>query len=73
MRSTTTAAFVAALALSTSATVRAEPPLAIARQGYLFAGGKYSTVDGRQVMNGQVYVEFQIPQKRTPPGMITIG
>jgi len=38
-------------------------PLSIARQGYLFAGGKYSTVDGRQIMSGQLYAEFQIPNK----------
>ena len=38
-------------------------PLSIARQGYLFAGGKYSTVNGRQVMSGQLYAEFQIPSQ----------
>jgi pimeloyl-ACP methyl ester carboxylesterase len=40
-------------------------PLEIARQGYLFAGGKY--VDGRdgRYMLGQAYVEYQIPQKKT--------
>jgi pimeloyl-ACP methyl ester carboxylesterase len=43
------------------------PPLSIARQGYLFAGGKYSTVNGKQVLTGQVYVEFQIPSKKTHP------
>ena len=42
-------------------------PLAIARQGYLFAGGKYSTVDGRQAMSGQLYAEFQIPSKMVHP------
>ena len=42
-------------------------PLSIARQGYLFAGGKYSTVNGRRVMSGQLYAEFQIPAKRTAP------
>ena len=36
-------------------------PLSIARQGYLFAGGKYSTVNGVRVMSGQLYAEFQIP------------
>ena len=38
-------------------------PLSIARQGYVFAGGKYSTVDGRQIMSDQLYAEFQIPNK----------
>jgi pimeloyl-ACP methyl ester carboxylesterase len=43
----------------------AEEPLAIAKQGYFFVGGKYSTVGDKQVMNGQIYVEYQIPRKRT--------
>ena len=42
-------------------------PLSIARQGYLFVGGKYSTVNGRQVMSGQLYAEFQIPSQRRHP------
>jgi pimeloyl-ACP methyl ester carboxylesterase len=40
-------------------------PLSILREGYLFAGGKYSTVGGRQVMSGQIYAEFQIPSQQT--------
>jgi len=44
---------------------RAEEPLAIAKQGYFFVGGKYSPVGDKQVMNGQIYVEYQIPKKRT--------
>jgi pimeloyl-ACP methyl ester carboxylesterase len=42
-------------------------PLSIAREGYLFAGGKYSTINGRQVMSGHLYAEFQIPSKMTHP------
>src|ERR1700750_3358694 len=53
------------------AAVAAQPkrpePLSIARQGYLFAGGRYSTVKGRRVMSGQLYAEFQIPAKQTHP------
>ena len=41
--------------------------LSIQREGYLFAGGKYSTVDGRQAMSGQIYAEFQIPSRQTHP------
>jgi len=41
------------------------PPLSIARQGYLFAGTKYSTANDRQVMGGQIYAEYQIPAKQT--------
>ena len=40
-------------------------PLSIARQGYLFAGGAYTTINNRQVMSGQMYAEFQIPSKQT--------
>src|SRR4029077_4591196 len=32
---------------------------------YLFAGGKYSTVNKQQAMSGQLYAEFQIPGKQT--------
>jgi pimeloyl-ACP methyl ester carboxylesterase len=43
------------------------PPLEIAKQGYIYAGGKY--VDGKdgKYMLGQAYVEYQIPQKKTHP------
>lgn len=41
--------------------------LRIKRQGYLFAGGKYSTVNGKQVLSGQLYAEFQIPSRQTHP------
>src|ERR1700760_1043432 len=47
-------------------------PLAIARQGYLFAGGKYSTVNNQQVMSGQLYAEFQIPAHQTHPWPIVM-
>jgi pimeloyl-ACP methyl ester carboxylesterase len=52
----------------TSATLLAQPnpePLSIARQGYLFAGGKYSGT--AQAMSGQLYAEFQIPARQTHP------
>jgi hypothetical protein len=41
------------------------PPLEIAQEGYVFAGGKYSTVKDTQIMSGQIYAEFQIPAHRT--------
>jgi pimeloyl-ACP methyl ester carboxylesterase len=57
------------LAVASPGLTTAQPgdpgPLSIARQGYLFAGGKYSTVNGRQVMSGQLYAEFQIPGRQT--------
>jgi hypothetical protein len=45
----------------------ASEPLSIARQGYVFAGGEYSAVDGRRVMAGHLYAEFQIPGQQTRP------
>lgn len=62
-----------AIALLLGAGARAVPqsknpaPFSIQREGYLFAGGKYSTVGGRQVMSGQLYAEFQIPSPQTHP------
>jgi pimeloyl-ACP methyl ester carboxylesterase len=67
-----------ALVLSLGATARVNAqttdpgPLSIARQGYVFAGGTYSTVNGRQVMSGQLYAEFQIPSSRTHPWPIVM-
>ena len=42
-------------------------PLSIAKQGYLFAGGKYSTEGGQQVLSGHLYAEYQIPSRQTHP------
>jgi pimeloyl-ACP methyl ester carboxylesterase len=42
-------------------------PLSIAQEGYVYAGGKYSTVNGRQVMSGQLYAEYQIPTQLLHP------
>lgn len=53
------------VALVVAAQTKDREPLSIARQGYLFAGGKYSTGPQGQVMSGQLYAEFQIPSKRT--------
>src|SRR3954468_9785767 len=58
-------ALVAGAIAMTTAQSRPAEPLSIARQGYLFAGGKYSTVNGRQVMSGQLYAEFQVPSKQS--------
>ena len=61
-------AFLLSLCLCVSvvtASAKDPPPISIAKQGYLFAGAKYSTVNDQQVMSGQIYAEFQIPAKRT--------
>ena len=43
------------------------PPLEIAREGYVFAGGKYSTEKDAKIMSGQIYAEFQIPAHQRHP------
>jgi pimeloyl-ACP methyl ester carboxylesterase len=62
----------AALALLASAAANAQQPISIAKEGYLFTGGKYVTVNGKQVMSGQAYVEYQIPRRKTQPYPIVI-
>lgn len=44
----------------------------IAHEGYLFAGGKYSNSNGKTVMSGQLYAEFQVPSNRTHPWPIVM-
>src|SRR5579863_8005013 len=55
------------VASKTSAAEAKLPPLEIAREGYLFAGGKYSTVKDAKVMSGQIYAEFQFPAHERHP------
>ena len=59
-------------ALACSPALSAEKPIGIAKQGYFFVGGKYSKVGEKQVMNGQIYVEYQIPSRRTQPYPLVI-
>ena len=42
-------------------------PLVIAQQGWFYAGGSYDETQAGKPMTGQMYVEFQIPEKRTCP------
>jgi hypothetical protein len=65
-------ALLAAASAETVAQNKDPAPLSIARQGYLFAGGKYSTVNGRRVMSGHLYAEFQIPSRQTHPWPIVM-
>src|SRR5262245_39175367 len=62
-------AVAAGVAIAQSA---APPPLSIERQGYLSAGGTYSTVNGRRVLSGHLYAEFQIPARRSHPWPIVM-
>jgi pimeloyl-ACP methyl ester carboxylesterase len=64
--------FVIAIILACQSTARSEDALQIAKEGYLFAGGTYTTVGDKRVMSGQIYVEYQIPRHRTKPYPIVI-
>lgn len=57
--------FLLALSIGGGAQSPPSEPLSIARQGYLFAGGKYATLGRRRVMTGHLYAEFQIPARQT--------
>ena len=39
-------------------------PLTIADQGYFFVAGQYAAAKDGQIMTGQMYVQYQIPQQR---------
>jgi len=62
-------AVLAACLMASAAAVHAAetPPLEIAKQGYIYAGGKYVDGPDGKTMQGQAYVEYQIPQRRTQP------
>ncbi|HKA42168.1 MAG TPA: alpha/beta hydrolase [Burkholderiales bacterium] len=42
-------------------------PMVVAEQGYFFIGGRYTKTKDGQIMTGQMYVQYQIPQNRTQP------
>jgi pimeloyl-ACP methyl ester carboxylesterase len=42
-----------------------DPPYTLAREGFLYVGGKPTTVDGRTFMAGQMHVDVRIPAKQT--------
>ena len=44
-----------------------KPPLSIGSQGYFFVGGEYVDAPDGKILCGQMFVEFQIPARRTKP------
>jgi pimeloyl-ACP methyl ester carboxylesterase len=60
-------ALAAVLGLALGTAAAADTPLTIAKQGYLFAGGEYKTVEGLQYVSGALYAEYQIPAKLRHP------
>src|SRR5215475_501779 len=57
----------AALALCLTSARAVEPPLELARDGFMYVGGKTMQVDGGEYLYGQMYVEIRIPAKQTHP------
>jgi len=54
-------ALMIACAFSATATAQADKP----RQGYFFVGGQYVETDKGPLMERQMYVEYQLPEKQT--------
>ena len=52
-------------AVKQSAPVKLSGAVTIAKQGYFFVNGKYATSKDGQIMVGQMFVQFQVPQART--------
>jgi pimeloyl-ACP methyl ester carboxylesterase len=61
-----------AIGLAVAVPAHAQEALAIAKEGYFFVGGHYSTVGDKQVLSGQAYVEYQIPRRHTQPYPLVI-
>ena len=54
-----------ATAIAKPKPVKLSGPVSIAKQGYFFVNGQYATSKDGQIMVGQMFVQFQIPQART--------
>jgi pimeloyl-ACP methyl ester carboxylesterase len=54
---------------ATAATAEAagDPPLVLARDGYFYVNAKTTTVDGRNYVSNQMYVEVRVPAQQTHP------
>src|ERR1700709_2661002 len=66
MKQTTMAAAALMLLTSTGAQA-ADEALVLARDGFMYVGGKTMQVDGREYLYGQMYVEIRIPAQQTHP------
>jgi hypothetical protein len=76
------ALLASAMVLAASASSRAEPPKlpvlaidqsAVAQRGHFYVGGKYTGEPGKDIMQGQVYVEVLAPKDvRRPYPLVLI-
>src|SRR3954454_21853342 len=53
--------------IASSASAADQPPMALAKTGYFFVGGKIDPSLPGSPMTGQMYVEYMIPQTQTHP------
>ena len=68
MKRNSAAAFAAAtMLLAGGVAASADEPLVLARDGFMYVGGKTMPVDGHDYFYGQMYVEIRIPAKQTHP------
>ena len=77
------ALLASAMVLAASASSRAEPPKlpvpaidqsAVAQRGHFYVGGKYTGELGKDIMQGQVYVEVLAPKDvRRPYPLAVLG
>ena len=56
-----------ALLMGSVAQAADDSPMALARDGFFYIGGKPSKVGDRTIITGQMYVEYRIPAKQTHP------
>ena len=55
------------IVMSVSTLAAEDPAMSLARDGWFYVGGHMTTVDNKQYMTSQMYVEYRIPAKRTYP------
>jgi pimeloyl-ACP methyl ester carboxylesterase len=60
-------ACAAALAIVSAASAQDPEPMSLVRDGFFHVGGKYTTVNGKTYVTGQMYVEERVPAKKTHP------
>jgi pimeloyl-ACP methyl ester carboxylesterase len=61
------AATLLTLGLASVTQAADDPPLSLARDGFMYVGGKTMAVNGREFHYGQMYVEIRIPANKTKP------
>lgn len=67
IRALLAAAACAAVLSGCANTPQGDRSQAIAEQGYFYTGGRYTKTKDGQIMVGQMFVQYQIPARRTQP------